>query len=35
MNEMIEVILGLCVVAILGLFAAILYLDDKENKKRK
>ena len=32
---MIEAILGLCVVAILGLFALILYLDDKENKKRK
>ena len=32
---MIEAILGVCVVAILVLFAAILYLDDKENKKRK
>jgi hypothetical protein len=32
---MIEVILGLCVVAILGLFALIIWLDDKENKKRK
>lgn len=32
---MIEVILGLCVIAILGLFALIIWLDDKENKKRK
>lgn len=32
---MIEVILGLCVIAILGLYALIIWLDDKENKKRK
>lgn len=32
---MIEAILGLCVMAILGLFAAILWLDDQENKKRR